>query len=174
MSLLRFIAFAGAGWAIFVLLSALRPAAPLAAPPKALLSEYGFFEGKMADLRPAAGVFPYEVNAPLFSDYAEKARFVYLPEGQKMGYQPAQAFDFPTGAVIIKNFYYWNDAAHPEQGRRILETRLLLREERGWKALGYIWDEAQTDAALEVAGATFPLTWKDAAGKKQQLHYVVP
>jgi len=142
--------------------------------PKQNLSEYGFFTGSIADLKPAERVFFYEVNAPLFSDYAEKSRFIYLPPGAQMIGHPTEVFDFPTGTVIIKSFYYSNDVRHPEQGRRIIETRLLLREEKGWKALEYIWNEAQTDAVLEVAGATLPVAWKDEKGKQRQLDYVIP
>jgi uncharacterized repeat protein (TIGR03806 family) len=141
---------------------------------KPKLSDYAFFSGALADLSPAPHVFPYEVNAPLFSDYAEKARFIYLPEGTTMTYRDSTAFDFPNGAVIIKNFYYPHDAAKPEQGRRILETRLLLKEEKGWKALEYIWNDEQTDALLEVAGGTFPVSWLDVGGKKQHIQYVAP
>lgn len=142
--------------------------------PKSKLSEYQFFTPPLADLSPATNVFPYEVNAPLFSDYAEKARFVYLPEGSKMTYRDSAAFDFPVGAVIIKNFYYPHDFSKPEKGRRILETRLLLKEEKGWKALEYIWNAEQTDASLEVAGGTFPVSWLDNQGKKQEIQYVAP
>jgi uncharacterized repeat protein (TIGR03806 family) len=143
-------------------------------PPKTQLSEYGFFKGKLAELAPDAGVHPYEVNAPLFSDYAEKARFLYLPPGARMAYHPDGSFLFPDGAVIIKNFFYWNDAAQPEKGRRIVETRLLLKESKGWKALEYIWNTAQDDAVLEIAGATLPIAWQNTEGKKQQLDYIVP
>ncbi len=143
-------------------------------PPKVLLSEYGFFEGNLADLKPAVQVFPYEVNAPLFSDYAEKARFIALPQGLKMVYQNEAAFEFPVGATIIKNFFYHTDASRPELGRRILETRLLLREAKGWKALEYVWNDEQTDAALEVAGASFPISWTDAAQRLHQIQYVAP
>ena len=152
--------------------------APVSAPnperttgaPALKLSDYHFFEGALADLKPAAGVFPYEVNAPLFSDYAEKARFIYLPEGAKMTWRDSAAFDFPLGAVIIKNFYY----PQADKGRRILETRLLLKEEKGWKALEYLWNLEQTDALLEVAGATFPVEWQDAAGNKHNIQYIAP
>jgi len=120
---------------------------------KPRLSDYGFFTGKISDLAPATQVFPYEVNAPLFSDYAEKARFVFLPAGQEMKYDSERSFEFPTGAVIIKNFFYWNDARAPEKGRKILETRLLIKDEKGWKALEYLWNAEQTEAILEVAGS---------------------
>jgi uncharacterized repeat protein (TIGR03806 family) len=142
--------------------------------PRQKLSEYGFFQGALADLQPAQGVFPYEVNAPLFSDYAEKARFVYLPEGTRMQYHPERSFAFPEGAIIIKNFYYWKDTRRPELGRAILETRLLIKEAGGWKALEYLWNKAQTEATLEVAGASFPHQWVDANGKKQEIEYIAP
>lgn len=159
---------AGAGFA---------PAEPAGADttaPKLLLSEYAFFTGDLAALRPAAGVFPYEVNAPLFSDYAEKARFIALPPGSKMTYAAAGELELPTGTVLIKNFFYYPDAAKPEAGRRLLETRLLLREAKGWKALEYLWNADQTDAALEVAGASFPVAWLDATGRRQEIEYVAP
>lgn len=146
----------------------------LPAAPKPRLSDYGFFTGQLAALAPAKQVFPYEVNAPLFSDYASKARFIFLPEGTRMIYRENGAFELPAGAILIKNFFYNLDAGHPEKGRRILETRLLLRDESGWKAVEYLWNTEQTDAVLEVAGATFPISWLDDHGKKQQIDYYAP
>ena len=52
------------------------------AKPK--LSDYGFFEGRMADHNPSVGVIPYNVSAQLFSDYALKSRFIVLPQGQQL------------------------------------------------------------------------------------------
>lgn len=150
------------------------PSTLLGKAPKPRLSEYGFFIGPLANLQAAEQVFPYEVNAPLFSDYAEKARFIALPPGATMRYQANEPFGFPTGATLIKNFYYPIDATQPEKGRRILETRILIREENGWKALDYLWNAEQTDATLEVAGAVFPVAWTDASGKKQSIDYAVP
>jgi uncharacterized repeat protein (TIGR03806 family) len=163
----------------FGLVSSLKYEAPESAPSgsasaPATLSSYGFFTGTMASLSPAPQVLPYEVNAPLFSDYAEKARFVYLPEGTAMKYSEDGVFDLPLGAVVIKNFFYWRDARKPADGRKILETRLLVREEKSWKSLVYVWNEEQTEAFLEVAGATFPQSWTDEKGKKQNLEYTVP
>jgi uncharacterized repeat protein (TIGR03806 family) len=145
-----------------------------AVAPKMALSEYGFYSGPLAALQPATGVFPYEVNAPLFSDYAEKARFIYLPDGQAMQYDSLREFELPVGAVIIKNFFYYHDAQQPESGRRIVETRLLLRETKGWKALEYIWNDAQTEATLDVAGTTTPVTFIADNGKKISFDYVAP
>src|SRR5690554_926372 len=48
--------------------------------PYQTLSEYNFFEDNMADLEPGPGVLPYDVITPLFSDYAKKSRFVWMPD----------------------------------------------------------------------------------------------
>lgn len=138
------------------------------------LSEYGFFKGKLADMLPAEDVLPYTLNSPLFSDYAYKARFVRLPAGKSAIYDPKEVFEFPVGTVLIKTFYYSNDFRDESKGRRILETRLLIREEKGWVALPYIWNEAQSEATLEVAGGEQLIYWKDQNGKKQSLNYGIP
>ncbi|MDX1909260.1 MAG: SO2930 family diheme c-type cytochrome [Bacteroidia bacterium] len=138
------------------------------------LSEFGFFQGSLADQVPAPGVVPYALNTPLFSDYAEKLRFVRLPPGAQVPYNDQEVLHFPVGTVIIKTFYYPQDARKPALGRTLMETRLLIHEAGGWKALAYHWDENQQDATLEVAGATRPITWTDASGKKRKLDYTMP
>lgn len=45
------------------------------------LSDYGFFSD-LKSRTPAARVTPYTLNTPLFSDYAEKHRYIYVPAGQ--------------------------------------------------------------------------------------------
>jgi uncharacterized repeat protein (TIGR03806 family) len=142
--------------------------------PKENLSEYGFFRGKIADQLPAEGVVPYQLNTPLFSDYAEKLRFVKLPAGTTVAYNADRVLDFPVGTTIIKTFYYPNDFRNPSVGRRIMETRLLIHEESGWKALEYIWNDDQTDAYLEVAGETKEVSWIHSDGKKRTIQYAMP
>ncbi len=138
------------------------------------LSEYNLFEGELNKLQPSNNVIPYALNAPLFSDYASKARFIKLPEGTKIDYHNEQVFDFPIGTIIAKTFFYPKDMRNPEKGRLLMETRILLHEEKGWKALPYIWNEGQTDAMLEVAGGSKEVTWKDQKGKKRKLNYSIP
>ena len=142
--------------------------------PPARLSDYGFFTGKLADLQPAEGVIPYALNTPLFTDYAEKARFVRVPAGQQVPYNDSAVFDFPQGTVLIKNFYYPRDFRDPSKGREIIETRLLIREAGGWKALPYIWNKEQTEAILDVAGETRTVSYVDAQGKSQRHAYYIP
>ena len=52
----------------------------LAAYPEKL-SAWGLFVGDGASQEPVAGVIPYDINTPLFSDYSDKLRFVRLPAG---------------------------------------------------------------------------------------------
>ncbi|MBX2899567.1 MAG: hypothetical protein KF775_07950 [Cyclobacteriaceae bacterium] len=141
---------------------------------KPKLSDYGFFENELKNLRPVAGVLPYSLNAPLFSDYAFKKRFVKIPEGKKVVFDANDVFSFPDGTVLIKNFYYPADFTNPDQRIRILETRLLLNEAGVWKALPYIWNEEQTDAFLNVAGKTISVQWKHTDGQVRNINYSVP
>ena len=141
---------------------------------KEKLSDYNFFVGQLSDLAAAADVHPYRLNSPLFSDYAHKARFIKIPEGKSAHYHPTEVMEFPIGTILIKNFYYPSDFSKPKGERRILETRLLLHEEAGWKALPYVWNDEQTDAFLEIAGATKSVSWRDTDGKTQEINYSVP
>ena len=64
------------------------------------LSEYGFFRDPAAQV-PDAGVTPYRLNMPLFSDGAEKLRFVYVPDGAEVGIGDQTLLDFPVGSALI-------------------------------------------------------------------------
>ncbi len=142
--------------------------------PLPRLSDYGFFSGALADLNPAEGMVPYDLNTPLFSNYAEKARFVKVPAGKTIPYNDSIAFDFPPGTVLIKNFYYPNDFRNPAKGKRIIETRLLVHTESGWQAWPYVWNDEQTEAYYEVAGETKHVAYVDKRGKKVSTPYLVP
>ena len=54
--------------------------------PYQSLSEYNFFDGDLKDLSPVYGVLPYDLNASLFSDYAKKKRFVWMPDDVSAAY----------------------------------------------------------------------------------------
>lgn len=142
--------------------------------PKETLSEYGFFLGDIKEQRPVEGIMPYVLNTPLFSDYAEKLRYVKLPAGQSVVYNADQVLDFPVGTTLIKTFYYPIDARDPGKGRKLMETRLLLHEPSGWQALEYIWNDEQTEAYLEVAGDTKVVSWIDRTGHSRTLNYSMP
>lgn len=140
------------------------------------LSEYGFFAGKIQELNPQNTVLEYEPISPLFTDYAFKSRFVWMPKGSsaKLSADPNEAFLFPDKSILIKNFYYPEDFNKPEENRRILETRLLVKNEGKWEAYPYVWKEDQTDAVYKVTGGSKEISWKDKSGRDQLLTYAMP
>jgi uncharacterized repeat protein (TIGR03806 family) len=142
--------------------------------PKTNLSEYGFFTGEIKEQKPSEDVIPYALNTPLFSDYAEKLRFVKMPSRLTVSYNATEVLDFPVGTTIIKTFYYPNDFRDASKGRRLMETRLLMHETAGWKVLEYVWNDAQTDAILEVAGDTKEVSYIFSDGKKKTHPYSIP
>ena len=146
----------------------------IASNPHEQLSDYHFFVGDIAKLNPNENVLPYELNSPLFSDYAKKSRFVWMPEGTSATYVENKVLDFPIGAVLIKTFYYDNDERNIAKGRRLIETRLLIKEDTEWAAHSYIWNDAQTEAYLEVVGAIKDVNWVNADGAAQKIDYIIP
>lgn len=137
------------------------------------LSEWHLFADPLAQL-PAERVVPYEVIAPLFSDYTSKWRFLFVPEGETVPYGDDGVWDFPVGTLLIKNFAYADDVREPDGPRRMLETRLLWREPEGWTAHTYIWNEEQTEAVREVGGRFIDVTFIDPRGDTVETAYRVP
>ena len=141
--------------------------------PYANLSEYRFFTGAMADLLPNARVLPYEPITPLFSDYAHKKRFVWMPDGVSAEYvSDHQIFDFPDGTVLIKNFYY--DHVQPYDVRKIVETRLIYKKDGAWLFADYTWNEEQTEAVFSLSGSNVPVSWIDDDGSEKYVNFRIP
>jgi hypothetical protein len=95
----------------------------------------------------APGVFGYAPEFALWSDGADKRRFIALPEGERIDNQDAEAWRFPQGTKLWKEF---------SQGDRHLETRLLQKTGPGaadWAAAAYVWRADQSDAELAPYGA---------------------
>ena len=145
-------------------------------------------DGKLA---PNDGVLPYDLNTPLFTDYAHKLRTIWMPKGHPARYRADEEFDFPVGTILSKTFYYPRgegdavvrsaDAGPDLRGGgldlskvRLIETRLLVRREDGWVALPYVWNAQQTEATLKRGGELVPLTLVAADGSREQAEYEVP
>ena len=113
--------------------------------PAALLSQTGCVE-PTAPKRAVQGAIPYQVNAALWSDGADKERYFAVPEGSTVGLAEDGDFIFPVGTVLLKAFKIhdvW------------VETRLFARQPDGsWAGFSYAWNEAQTDAELLPGAAT--------------------
>jgi uncharacterized repeat protein (TIGR03806 family) len=133
------------------------------------LSEYGFFLDAAAR-QPDARVIPYELNTPLWSDGADKLRYIYLPDGAVMTDPGANdewggLLNLPVGSAIIKTFAFGEG-----EDQRFIETRLLLHRADGWLALPYKWNEEQTEARLALVGARMELTRPDG----ETISYQIP
>jgi len=76
--------------------------------------------------------------------------------------------------VIAKTFAYPRDARDPSQGRRLIETRILRRQSDGWVGLPYVWNAAQTEATLDVAGDMVDVSWVHSDGSARTNNYIIP
>lgn len=174
----RLAAFLAAACAALTL-SAAAPPRPvnldllLAEAPAPTLEAYRLFADPGARA-PNGRVIPYGLNTPLFSDYAEKFRYAYLPPGKAAAYAAVGPLDFPVGTTLIKTFAYPVDFRRPSDNIRFVETRLLIRKAQGWTATTYVWNADQTQAVLKRAGARLPIQFIDAKGKSRQVDYAVP
>lgn len=123
---------------------------------------------------PAEGVVPFDVISSLYADGALKHRFVRVPEGEKIGYRDTGVFDWPDGTVLVKTFSFPKDARDPSLGERLIETRLLIKDEGGWTGRTYLWNEEQTKTQRLRVGALVPVSFVDAKGETRSLDYRVP
>lgn len=141
--------------------------------PYQKLSDYHFFEGALKDQKPSLNVLPYQPASSLFSDYAHKKRFVWMPEGTKATYtDDGKVLELPVGAALIKTFYY--DNVLPENKTQIIETRVMIRKSTGWIFAEYVWNEDQTEAYFDLEGSTKNISWKDENNVEKTANYRIP
>jgi len=139
------------------------------------LSDWHLFTASSPTLIPNDRVVPYDLNTPLFSDYAEKYRFVWMPAGTSAEYRADEVFEFPVGTVLAKTFAFPRDGSASGSGpQRLIETRLLVHAKTGWVSLPYIWDEAQREATLQLVPDPVAIKFTDASGKVHDFSYVIP
>jgi uncharacterized repeat protein (TIGR03806 family) len=89
-------------------------------------------------------------------------------------YKAQGVLDFPKGTLIVKNFYYSADQRNLGEEIDVVETRLLVHESDGWKAMTYVWNEDQSDAVLEIAGDQKQVKFINPQGIAQEVRYVIP
>jgi len=155
------------------------------------LKDWGMVQISGGSLVLGERVTPYDLTTPLFTDYAQKLRTIWMPVGASADYRPDDVLSFPVGTVITKTFFYQTglggrvlqqaDQAQIHAGDglnlkkvRMVETRLLIHRPDGWTALTYLWNEAQTEAVLHRVGAVVPLTLARQDGKDERFSYIVP
>jgi uncharacterized repeat protein (TIGR03806 family) len=146
--------------------------------PYSKLSDYHFFEGQMKNQIPSLNVIPFEPASGLFTDYASKKRFIWMPTGVKANYvADNKILDCPVGTVLIKTFYY--TTIQPGDLTKLIETRLMIRKSDGWKFYEYIWRDDQTEADLVVGedftnGSSKTITFKKPNNEIVTTDYRIP
>jgi uncharacterized repeat protein (TIGR03806 family) len=152
---------------------AITAAKPISARAPERLSKTGLFED-LETLRPAAGLVEYQVRAPLWSDGADKRRFIALPDGEaRVEIARDGSYRFPPGTLFVKHFERALDARHPERRRR-LETRVLMLTKDGVYGLTYKWNASQSDAELLREHVEEELKLVDEDGGTRRAVYVYP
>lgn len=130
------------------------PAARLAASERSTrlpqrLSETGLYEaGSVTTVR--ADNIAFAPQYPLWSDGTSKRRWIYLPPGTAIDASRVDAWQFPVGTRLWKEFSY---------DRRV-ETRYIERLADGsWRFAAYVWNQEGTDAVLAAEdGAVLPVS----------------
>jgi hypothetical protein len=92
---------------------------------------------------PPSGIVAFSPQYPLWSDGADKRRWLQLPPGTFIDASKPDAWVFPRGTRL------WKEFSH---GGRPVETRYIERLADGsWRFAAYVWNEAGTDAVLAPA-----------------------
>lgn len=94
----------------------------------------------------AAGVRPFLPRWTLWTDGAEKQRWIWLPPGKKIDNSDPNHWRFPVGTKLWKAF---------SVGGKRLETRYMVKLDTGdnhWFMVAYAWNTAQNDAVAVPRG----------------------
>ncbi len=111
------------------------------------LADTGLFTD-LESLEPQPGIVPYTINAPFWSDGAEKRRWFSVPDVEKtIGFSTNGNWGFPEGMFWVKHFDLEMRSGDPDSKRR-LETRIIMKGEQGIYGATYRWDDSQENASL--------------------------
>ena len=123
------------------------------------LSETGLYaDGAPGKIHPQA--LSFNPQYPLWSDGTTKRRWLRLPPGTAIDASDADAWKFPPGTRL------WKEFSH---GRPI-ETRLVERLADGsWRYSTYVWNEQGTDAMLAPESGIAALPAAGAPGGKYRI-----
>ena len=144
----------------------------------ALLSGSGVFASTSART-PASGVIPYSPNTALWSDAAQKSRYLAVPNNgglitpdEQISFTTSNYWTFPAGTVFVKNFDLVVDETNSAVPLRRLETRLLVRDINGTVyGVTYKWRADNSDADLLSSSLSEDITITNANGVRTQTWY---
>ena len=132
----------------------------------ASLSETGIF-ADLATLRPNTGIYPYDVNVPLWSDDALKKRWFSIPADKKMTFNADGNWTFPSGSVWIKHFDMETTLGNPSTAIRV-ETRVLVKNDVGLYGVTYKWDTSGNAYLVPESGETRGIVVNTGATVRRQ------
>lgn len=118
-------------------------AAPFDGPEK--LSQTGLYLD-ITSKSLGTGVMPYDVRYALWSDGADKTRYLQLPSGTQIDTQSMDLWVFPIGTKAWKEF---------RKNGKLIETRYLEKRATGatgWLEVAYVWNDEATEAYAAPAG----------------------
>ncbi|MCI0377101.1 MAG: PQQ-dependent sugar dehydrogenase [Gemmataceae bacterium] len=136
------------------------------------LSDSGLFRSVKGHVMEPALV-PYSVNAVLYSDGANKERWLGIPGDGKIEFTTSRGWNFPDETVIVKSFHLDFEDSNPAS-RKWIETRFLTKQAGQWYGYSYAWNDEQTEGFLvEGAGKDREYFIKTKKGdmRKQTWHY---
>jgi uncharacterized repeat protein (TIGR03806 family) len=147
--------------------------------PPALLSQTGAFSN-LSSLTAIAGLRPYTVNSPLWSDAAIKSRWIAVPgdgnrntPGEKVVFSPDSAWAFPAGTVAVKHFELGISETNPALRRR-LETRFLIKTPTDFYGITYRWRPDGSDADLLPDSASDDISIAQIGGSTRTQRWDYP
>src|SRR5210317_1141647 len=138
------------------------------------LSQYKIFKGNPSELIPNDKFEVLELNSKLFTDYSYKQRLVNIPDGKTIEKTSNGELIFPDGTILTKTFFYPYDERDWSKGKKIIETRLEIKEKNTWNIATYVWNDEQTDAFLNMDGKKVSVNWINSDGNNQKIKYEVP
>ncbi|MGE0639622.1 MAG: hypothetical protein AB7G12_06605 [Thermoanaerobaculia bacterium] len=120
-----------------LLLALMASAAQAVEPPPERLSATGLY-ADITTKRVAEGLVGFTPQYPLWTDGATKRRWIYLPPGTFVDASDPDAWQFPVGTRVWKEFAF----------ERRVETRMIELADSGWRFVSYRWLPDGSDAVL--------------------------
>jgi hypothetical protein len=107
-----------------------------------------------------AGIVEFSPQYPLWSDGARKRRWIYLPPGSFIDAANPDAWEFPPGTRL------WKEFSHGAA----VETRYIVRGTDGvWRYASYVWDARSSEARLAPAAGVRELAVPAAPGGRYDI-----
>ncbi len=95
-----------------------------------------------------ADALAYVPGYQLWSDGAEKERYIQLPPGSQIDVTTMDDWVFPVGTKVWKEFY-----AQVSGKKRLIETRYMVKgPDDLWTRIAYVWSEDGSSAKAEKDG----------------------